>query len=116
MPFDTTIANSVFDYSILTRNTAISGVGNVAQPENHITVYPNPSENTQTIMIENSEAEKASIMLVDIQGTTLRNCFTGSLHEGSNTFTVDLNGLAGGLYFYRIEIDKTVTIKKIIKM
>ena len=116
MPFDTTLSNSIFDYSILTQNTTISDIKNIQQTDSHIPVYPNPTNNTQTIVIESPDNESVSIQLTDIEGRVLKNCFTGRLNQGTNQFTVDLNSLSNGLYFYQITEDNSMTVKKILKM
>ena len=116
LPFDTTLANSTFDYSILTKNTLVNSVQPITTADNHIKVYPNPFDNVQTIVIENAEPEKASITLLDLEGRQLKNCFNGMLNQGTNQFTIDLNELPSGMYFYQILDGQTLTVKKIIKM
>jgi hypothetical protein len=116
LPFDTTLSNSTFDYSILTKNTILNGIQSIDAAEDHIKVYPNPFDNVQTIVIENAESEKVSITLVDLQGRQIKNCFSGMLNQGTNQFTIDLNGLPSGMYFYEIQDGQSLTVKKIIKM
>lgn len=74
--------------------------GENAQETLHL--FPNPSTGLVRWSLNSSTTETASFDIIDSKGRSLRN-ENVSLHEGTNTQTLDLSELPRGLYFLRLE-------------
>lgn len=72
----------------------------------NIQLYPNPVSNYLTI--DGLETKNQPIQILDIAGQIL-------LEKEINQNRIDLSQLAAGIYFLKIESNKKVEIKKIIK-
>jgi len=74
-------------------------------------MYPNPTNGSTTIRLEGVEG-KVHITLMDMSGRTVRTldkeCYGGCEH------LVDLQGLAQGAYFVRVNGDRVNSVKKLI--
>ncbi len=79
-----------------------------------INIYPNPTDATQTIQITTDKVEVLKIELYDLSGRQIKNVFVGKSNIGKNQFEVNINKLAQGAYFYRIEIGSKLYFKKIV--
>ena len=87
---------------------AVNGIGNV-DAVNLFTLYPNPASNMVTISVEGADGEN-SIELIDINGRTVieETDFFG------NTVTLQLDGVASGVYFVRFVNNGTVQLRKLV--
>jgi len=74
--------------------------------QNKIHLYPNPVKNTLKINIENEVVVK-NIQIYDVFGKRLL--------ETNNATQLDISNLTSGLLFIKIETDKGLIIKKVIK-
>jgi len=81
------------------------GIGDVVLSE-VVSLFPNPVQNTLQISAENSIIIK-SIEVYDVLGKQLLQ--TNTVNQ------IDVSGLANGLFFVKIETDKGVVVKKVIK-
>lgn len=85
-------------------NAALLSTSNFAL--NAISIYPNPSKDE--IQIETSSDLK-SYQIIDLQGKIV-------LQNALENKTIDISGLAKGVYFIKIFSDKSSVIKKIVKI
>ncbi|MCW3110543.1 MAG: type sorting protein [Segetibacter sp.] len=98
-----------FTYSSVQRSTC--------QPkQTNLFVYPVPARDMLNVVVGVDKNSKASILLVDLSGRTIRQLNT-DLQKGTNNLRMNVAGLASGEYFLRVvgsEIVKTqkVTITK----
>jgi hypothetical protein len=88
---------------------AATGVENIAFAET-ITVYPNPVEDQLHIANASDSGEPVTISIINISGQVVKN-FT----EVSFNSAINVEDLATGLYVLRIETEKGVAVKKIMK-
>lgn len=88
----------------ITSGTKMS-VNDLSASESKVNVYPNPANNYVTI--ENEGVSNVSVC--NVQGQVVIS------KEIKDSETLDINTLAKGVYYIRIENEKTVVIKKIIK-
>lgn len=114
-PFDTAASNPKFAYSILTQNANYIGVDQPNYLQSKIAIYPNPTEDLQTLTINTEHSEKLNITLYDISGREVKNVYNGESSIGDQALQVRLGGLAPGMYFYHIRIGNDVHNFKIIK-
>lgn len=107
-------------YDVAWRNNTVIAIGDSGQiykrmlpaslAENSntsaIVVFPNPANDVITISWDNT---KANCTLFSVAGEKLKTM------QLRNSTTVDINNLAAGIYFLKIESEKSVTIAKFIK-
>lgn len=79
-----------------------------------ITIYPNPTSGKQTIAINLPAASIVKVELIDSEGKTLKTLFNGNLAKGSNDLPIDLTGLDGQQYFYKITTPYGVETKRVL--
>ena len=79
-----------------------TGVPQVAAAVNNCLVYPNPFTERTTFTFNNPSSAPASLSIYNMQGRLVRNIdnITG------NQVTLEREGLASGMYFYRLQSDK----------
>jgi hypothetical protein len=75
-----------------------------------VSIFPNPTRGK--ICISTSKAIE-KIVISDVTGGTVLISFPGI--AGQDQYEVDLSGLASGVYFAKISIDKATFIEKIMK-
>ena len=81
---------------------------------NDILIAPNPvKDNWTRLTFASSKKRDARILLSDISGTIHMELKHG-VHKGLNAVDLELQGLASGIYFLRIEMAEGVIGKKII--
>ena len=90
--------------NISVQKVSYTGVPQVAAAVNDCLVYPNPFTETTTLTFNNPSAASASLSIYNMQGQLMRSIedITG------NQVTVERDGLAAGMYFYRLQSDKGV--------
>jgi hypothetical protein len=78
---------------------------------NPFLVYPNPVENYISIRFpEDLEVSKVTLNLYTLQGTSLLQ------KQINNNETVDISYIPKGIYFLKLQFDKTSITKKILKI
>ncbi len=68
---------------------------------NAINIYPNPAQNTLTIDLGKTSAEGATIQVLNTLGQVVKTI--GFNKTSGQNLTVDLSGLATGLYFVQVQ-------------
>ena len=92
-------------------NGSVSSGGNL---ESFIEVFPNPSPGKFTLRIHDSQPERFSVQIKNIQGITVRE-LNGNAFTGGNENEFDLSELSNGLYFLHAIKDAEQFVLKIIK-
>lgn len=79
-------------------------------------IIPNPVSlsNQLTIQMETSEAFEAVISLYSMTGQQLKNVQNHLFTQGSNSYTLDINGLTPGIYVVAINSATGVVNKKVV--
>jgi len=77
----------------------------IAKPDNLkiIKNYPNPFNQSTKIEFRLSQSSDVVIRIYDVQGRNIETLRHGNLPAGSHEFIWDAAGLAGGIYFCRVE-------------
>jgi len=83
-------------------------IENMQGKSNEIILYPNPAQHT--LYIESSEAVE-QVSVYDISGRTVG---AYSIHPNPNP-SIDISGLANGIYLVKVKTAQGETVKKIVK-
>lgn len=122
-PVDTSYVNTALlgywaEYSVLTRNyasTGATGVKDLVQGLVNFSVYPNPTNNRQTLVVETDKVYSLSIDLFDIMGRKVKTVYKGNSNAEKTVVTSDLDGLPNSLYIYTINLNGQQFNRKVIK-
>ena len=82
--------------------------------QTEVQLYPNPisSNNNATIQILTGEEGPATIEVIDVLGRRLQSQLV-KVAPGENTFALETNGLASGVYFVTVRLG---TYYEVIKL
>ena len=87
----------------------------VEEPEHTpILIYPNPTNGLININFNNPINEITKISLNDINGIQLRNLYNGNLDIGQQSLTFDVNELANGTYYIKVNNSQLSLFFKLI--
>jgi hypothetical protein len=73
-----------------------------------VNVYPNPSTGNILINAGNYEFKKMNVSVYDDLGRVV----TSQMHSGVSSASVDLSGMASGIYFLELKTDNNSTLRK----
>ncbi|MEW5798941.1 MAG: M12 family metallo-peptidase, partial [Bacteroidota bacterium] len=76
--------------------------------------YPNPFNPVTTISFELPSDGHVSLVVYDMLGREVAQLVNGNKESGKHTVTFNGNALSSGVYFYRLESQKSVVVKKMI--
>lgn len=79
-----------------------------------VLLYPNPVKESATMVISVAKADRVSYNIIDLSGKILSSVTT-NLNAGSNTFNINVSGLAAGMYNITIKGEQTDERIKFIK-
>ncbi len=105
--------------SILKTNNG--GLSNIVNPE--ITNpkkfclfqnYPNPFNSTTDINFDLSKTSKVTLMIYDVFGREVETLSEGVFSVGRHKVSWSVNNIPSGLYFYKIETEDFVEVRKMI--
>jgi hypothetical protein len=68
--------------------------------------YPNPFSRSTTIPFELSRPMHVKLTVLDIVGRTVAELLDGKLSSGRHQVSWHTQGVATGLYFYRLEAER----------
>jgi hypothetical protein len=95
-------------------NDVPTGIAENKQTNNSIVLYPNPSSDMLNVNFNSDATSKVSFEIIDVLGKQIyTENFTAQ--AGNNLHTVSVNNLKTGLYFIKIQNDKSQTIERFIK-
>lgn len=90
------------------------GVENNAVTTESTMIFPNPSSDKFTIIVNNVTSTEVNIDLYDLNGKLIL-IQPFQLDQGTNVFTIDLTGNAEGIYICKIHYGDSFTEQKLIK-
>jgi hypothetical protein len=76
--------------------------------------YPNPFNPQTTIKLDIAEASEVNLMLYNSLGEAVSVLYKGKLAAGTYEYTLNAEGLASGVYFYRLSSGEYFDIKKLV--
>jgi len=81
----------------------------------HISIYPNPFENTTVITLDLLEGDQLTMELYDMTGKLVQTVVNQEYVNGSKQFEIN-NVVQSGVYFVKIQIGAEIVTKKVIKL
>lgn len=76
--------------------------------------YPNPFNGITTVQMHLPTAAEAALTIYDLAGRVARIVFNGRLAAGDHAFEINLDDLATGAYFCRLQADDLVATQKML--
>ena len=110
------LAYQAGDKNIILENTTTE-TEDTPLSKTELSVFPNPVSQDITIRFELKEAEKMTIQVFDYQGVMVRNITTNQhFDKGTNEWQVNTKDLPNGVYFVKINSDKTYGVQQFVKV
>jgi hypothetical protein len=96
--------------------TCFVGLENETIDASDVTVYPNPAAETANVQMSLNGDENVVIVIRDLAGKTIQTINAGQLTVGAHNITMNLEGMAQGMYTVTISAGtSTITQKLIVK-
>lgn len=105
---------SLMEYSVLTYNRAV-GITEKTKETQSVSLFPNPVNKSQTLVVENDKESKCVIELYDLMGRFIKTVYNDKAGPGKTTILNDVSSLPNSLYIYIIKLDDKTFSKKFIK-
>ena len=80
---------------------------------NSISLQPNPMQDQAMLQFTAYTQKDFTLRIVDLTGRTV-NQFKGRTTKGTNSITIERNGLPTGMYFYNLEIESKTQVGRFI--
>lgn len=80
---------------------------------NSVSVYPNPAENQFNINMELAENSNVSYSIINNIGQTVLSADLGNLSAGNKIQKINISELAQGIYMVQVNVNGTITTKKL---
>ena len=84
----------------------LSSLQNETAPAENYKLYPNPFENSTTLLFDNTRKEEHSLIIFDCEGRQVRSINIGAVAQT----TIDKKDLASGLYFFMLRSSSAITV------
>ena len=79
-------------------------------------VFPNPARSWNALTLDLNEKTFVQIDLIDESGNLVKEIQSKKLSKGEHKFDVDLSGLTGTTYYYRIQAGDQISTVRFIKL
>ena len=106
--------NTLMEYSFLNKNKAV-GVEEHTKGQQIVSVFPNPSSNEQTIVIDNQKNSDCTVEMYDVMGRLVKIVYSGKIGIGKTSIRNSLVNLPNSVYFYLVKLDEERISLKVIK-
>ncbi|NVN95896.1 MAG: T9SS type A sorting domain-containing protein [Bacteroidetes bacterium] len=80
----------------------------------HVKVTPNPFTASTNIKYYLSEPSQVSLIIMDITGKEIQKTVSEKQAKGEQSITFTANSYPSGLYFYKLTINDTITVGKLL--
>jgi len=91
------------------------GVNDVTAELNSLNVFPNPANETATIVYQIASKENVDLSLYDMLGNKVMSIVSQSQEKGDYSFRINKQNLTNGMYFIRLTVgDKQSSVKKFV--
>ena len=112
---DTSKCTNNFDSTIL---VGVSGIENSQYTNLHLSIYPNPFSSIANISYTLPTASRVQVSVTDMNSQLIANLTSEQQNPGSHTLPFDATkyNCAKGIYFVKLVIDNSVTVRQIIRI
>lgn len=93
--------------------TVPSGVISVVTPNAASTIFPNPASSSAVVYYHSSTAKGITINLTDLNGRVVKSMSPKAV-SGENNFSLDLHGVAQGVYMVQVVDETGTAVQKLI--
>lgn len=109
------IRDSLISRSIEWIEGTITGVEEEPQIRLDMKAVPNPFVSSTKLLIASENRTQATIYIANALGQKIMNIYNGSLEAGTNTFSLDLQGIPNQMLFVVVNIDGKIKSIPIVK-
>ena len=103
-------------FNIVIANDAPTGIEEVTNDNIYnMMIYPNPSASSSNIRYDLKSEATVDIKLFNSLGEEVSSVYNGKQVPGIYALPVNMESLAGGVYFCRLSVDGRITTKAIVK-
>ena len=96
--------------------TCFVGLENETINESEVTVYPNPASDNANVQLTLNGEEDVIIVIRDLAGKTIQTINAGKMNVGTHNISMNLDGVAQGMYTVTISAGtSSITQKMIVK-
>ncbi len=95
----------------------ITSVGDLNANSTTINIYPNPAKDNLNINLNIEQASNTSINLYRLDGTLVKEVYSGNLSAGQSTISESLAGISPGVYFLKTNLSgdsENIRIEKVV--
>lgn len=94
-------------------NSTVVGIDEPGKNDNFLSVYPNPSHGNCTLNYDLQQSAAVSITVMDMTGQKVISISKGTQSAGSQTESIDLSGLAKGIYMVQLNYGDRIACKRV---
>lgn len=92
------------------------GIREQSSALSRVTVYPNPASDLTQISFYLNQPQTTQVELIEMNGRLVRNFESREQRPGLHTQTLDLHGVASGIYFIRISANGQKAAQQMISV
>ncbi|NNM94505.1 MAG: T9SS type A sorting domain-containing protein, partial [Bacteroidia bacterium] len=89
------------------------GTEGIKEVKEEVKVYPNPAHNSITLILNEAPGNNATIGITDLTGRVISSSLVN--YSSNKEFTLNISGLAAGVYFVKASSGQAVYNAKFIK-
>lgn len=93
--------------------TTVTGISTPDQPDNKISLYPNPATDVTYASVELQQPEVVTMVITDVTGKVVAERNYGEM-TGNNLLPINTTEFAKGIYMVEVRTGNTVTTSKLI--
>lgn len=79
-----------------------------------VSLYPNPAHGLANVRVNIPVSGEGSIALYNSLGQMVRTFYSGSVNAGEASYVLDLNGIAPGMYFLKLQAGEERVTRKLV--
>ncbi len=102
-----------FYSKMITVNSSAVGINEASVDDHFLNVYPNPANDACTLNFDLKKSAIVTIFLTDIVGKNVMTLNKGTQSPGFKSETINLNGIAAGMYILKVNYGNNVAYKKV---
>lgn len=103
------------NYTILHTNNGGVGIDTHYEVQYNLRLIPNPIDKFAKILFVLPNKSNINVSFINLNGQEVASIYKGTMEKGSHEITWRSDNLPSGIYFVRLETDKGISIKKMIK-